>query len=516
MLSRRFLSIKLTSILILVILLFRVFYFRFFEYEEIINVVPDDAFYYLKLAENFKGIQNWTFDGSTSASGFHLLYGYFLVVILVVLEDVSLANLFLLIGVLSSISISTSHYLLTKACISLFGKRSVLATSFPFLTFSMTSQSTSMMESWLVVLVSSLSIYFVFVSHRFGKRLFLFLITLGVVGSLSRTDFGLLPAAMMAGSLVINRFKSSEVFQRFFMVLLGATIGVIFTFAHNFIFSGHFFQSSAEIKFYWSSVAGHNVGTPLTLLFKSASPTLENFEWQNKVLIASCLAALLLLTILTLRKLLQSHNLIGAQAFMGAGLVLLGYVLFYSFNSDALQPWYAANLAVPLSILFSGFVLNVKEKITVPVMFFIYSLFLLGGLKSIVTVQWPHQIQMQQAGIFLKNFKTNSNIGSWNAGIISFYSERPIINIDGLTNDEVLPFIKDDALFDYIKLKNIEYIADLTTMITNVNLQNRGGYTDRRMSECLVDTGMLSYPGKEFSNFLYNKVVVYKVLPECS
>ena len=118
--------------------------------------------------------------------------------------------------------------------------------------------------------------------------------------------------------------------------------------------------------------------------------------------------------------------------------------------------------------------------------------------------------------LLLKNFKTNSNIGSWNAGIISFYSERPIINIDGLTNDEVLPFIKDDALFDYIKLKNIEYIADLTTMITNVNLQNRGGYTDRRMSECLVDTGMLSYPGKEFSNFLYNKVVVYKVLPECS
>ena len=49
--------------------------------ETAIGAVPDDAFYYLKLAQNRVLLGVWTFDGVSPTSGFHLLHAYGLVVL---------------------------------------------------------------------------------------------------------------------------------------------------------------------------------------------------------------------------------------------------------------------------------------------------------------------------------------------------------------------------------------------------------------------------------------------------
>ncbi|MFN7825259.1 MAG: hypothetical protein ACK5P6_07855, partial [Pseudobdellovibrionaceae bacterium] len=50
-----------------------------FGTEHLVQVVPDDAFYYLQLAKNFAHTGQWTLDGIHPATGFHPLYAYFLV-----------------------------------------------------------------------------------------------------------------------------------------------------------------------------------------------------------------------------------------------------------------------------------------------------------------------------------------------------------------------------------------------------------------------------------------------------
>jgi len=101
---------------------------------------------------------------------------------------------------------------------------------------------------------------------------------------------------------------------------------------------------------------------------------------------------------------------------------------------------------------------------------------------------------MMQAGLFLKEHKSNAVYASWNAGIISYFSGAKVINIDGLTNDEVLPFIKSNTLFDYIKRRNVNYLIDYEEMLNNRSLRIRGGYFDERMDRCIsplqaVDVG---------------------------
>ena len=64
------------------ILFIRLIYLVSLELEVLLTFIPDDSFYYLELGKNFiqKGI--WSFDGFNPTSGFHLLYGYFVVLVM--------------------------------------------------------------------------------------------------------------------------------------------------------------------------------------------------------------------------------------------------------------------------------------------------------------------------------------------------------------------------------------------------------------------------------------------------
>ena len=52
-------------------------------------------------------------------------------------------------------------------------------------------------------------------------------------------------------------------------------------------------------------------------------------------------------------------------------------------------------------------------------------------------------------------------IGALNAGILGFYCERTVINLDGLVNDfEFLEILKKNNVHKYMIDNNIGYIAD--------------------------------------------------------
>jgi hypothetical protein len=55
----------------------------------------------------------------------------------------------------------------------------------------------------------------------------------------------------------------------------------------------------------------------------------------------------------------------------------------------------------------------------------------------------------------------NSVVGSFNAGIVSYYSGRRVVNLDGVMNEAAIAAIQTRTLGEYIDSQGIEYLADV-------------------------------------------------------
>jgi hypothetical protein len=54
----------------------------------------------------------------------------------------------------------------------------------------------------------------------------------------------------------------------------------------------------------------------------------------------------------------------------------------------------------------------------------------------------------------------HSVIGTWNGGILSYYSGRTVVNLDGVINDDAIEAIRKHDLNGYIHRRGIEYLVD--------------------------------------------------------
>jgi hypothetical protein len=79
---------------------------------------------------------------------------------------------------------------------------------------------------------------------------------------------------------------------------------------------------------------------------------------------------------------------------------------------------------------------------------------------------WKYQKEMYAAAGILQNLPENARIGSWNAGILGYFAERTVINLDGLVNSNILDYARRRRLDQYIEDNHIEYIADYNIMIS--------------------------------------------------
>ncbi len=96
-----------------------------------------------------------------------------------------------------------------------------------------------------------------------------------------------------------------------------------------------------------------------------------------------------------------------------------------------------------------------------------------------------------------ENVPSGERIGSWNAGVVGYYSDHAVINLDGLINNfELLPYIRERRLADYITEKQIRYLSDMERYV------ERSG-----VGEQLKLTEVYS----NYSEFLKHPYKVYRV-----
>lgn len=479
---------RLAALAVLLLLLTRTVYFYLAPDAVLIGVIPDDAFYYMQLAKHRVADGFWTFDGSAAATGFHFLYGYFLALVYWVAGDITWRQLYLLVSSLASVSIAVSALLAYRTAAMVFDRKVAPLAIAPFLTAASLIQGTAMMESWLVLLLSALTVSAVVRANPpdFPEQAGLFAI--GLLGSLARTDYGMLPGLLFVCGLVLYRAVPPVFLRRTAIILGGAIVGVMVVLIQNYFLSGHFAQASALVKLHWSQLAHHNLVASINLIVSSAVPFFRPLDAAAKPLLA--VASVLLLGVLiraALRTFAQQGNERNCSlALLCASLFTIGgYLVFYKHNSGALQVWYSANLVVPIGLVLAGTAFHVFKKGRSWVTLGLLVVYGASALGDAVSIPWPHQAGMMHAGISLRSEQSTAGFASWNAGIISYFSGKPVINIDGLTNDEALPYIRSNTLFDYFGKRDIRYVVDYEEMLTNPYLRLRGGYEDARLERCL-------------------------------
>lgn len=476
----------MAALLVSLLSLWRVLCFQASPDDVLVTVIPDDAFYYMKLAMHRAADGQWTFDGTNAATGFHLLYGHLLHAVFAVSPDMDWRTLYRIVGVLASVTLGLSAWLTTRVAMREFGIACLPLALAPFLSHTALVQGTLMMESWLVLLFAALTVHGVTSRQPLQPANVLGLLSIGVLGSLSRTDFGMLPGILTVVAFCVRSPERNNLFMRSAVVLSGAVLGVILCLLHNHEVSGQFTQASAQVKLHWSAMAGHSILQPLGLLASVIFPGLPDVERFGHPIKLIILASGVVLSAALFKAWRARHeNPTGAALMAGAAFTLAAYVLFYRHNSEALQIWYAANLLVPSSLLLAAMghhLLRDRAKWLAPL---VAAAYLLHGVTHLFAVPYPQQAGLLKGAQYLNAHPVAERYGAWNAGILGYFIHQPVVNLDGLTNDTAGPHIKSNTLLDYIVSERIHYIIDHEVMLQSPAFRRRGGYDDERTLRCI-------------------------------
>lgn len=428
---------------------------------ELITIIPDDAFYYLRLAHNRVAVGAWSFDQVSPTSGFHLLYGYLLAaaewLFGPVLEDWQ--HSFVVISVLSTLAVALAAYLVVRSGQRLYGTSAAWWGLIVLVGPWTVALITMMMESPLVVLSAAVVLALAVGENRPTWLGAVGLFTIGWLAALSRVDFALWPGMLWLVGLFCGREPGARR-VRLTAIFAGSVTAVATTLVHSYIWTGHLAPSSALVKLQWSLQAGTgSLAGGLGLL--------------PMILLAFGFAA---------HKLAEGSGKLAFEPFSLAGAgTLVGYlVIFYVVGSRGAQPWYQALFLVPLAVSVMAVGAVVWPRLRAVSAVLLVGTVTVAGLAAVPGTLWPWQAGMYHAAQKLADRTAGQPVGSWNAGILAVVSGLQITNLDGLVDDRAAAASAQGTLYDYLRARGIEYIADTANSL----IWTESGKVDPRVAQC--------------------------------
>lgn len=453
----------------------------------LVSLIADDGLYYWIIAKNFSINSLSSFDnGSTITTGYHPLWMIILSIFtrfeLGPLDQLKLfciiSLLFFTIGITvitcSALKFNNQLNGLPGLCLL------ICSSSYSFLT-----NSISGLEWPLVISINAIIFTIILNNECLDKLLIAFL--LGLLGSLARTDFIIVPFTLLLTSFLL--FKVCPINQwgfkyvKFFsLVSAGSIIGIAVSMLFFYYVSGSFIQNSAAIKSLWHSYDDAFRFDSVAYQFARAilylpdfSATINNFIHQRQYLILALLTVIIVplvfFILLRLIKHLKPENNSFNIASISSVFIIIIYFILYGIKVTEIQPWYSANVTLPILVCLVTFSFFICGRFSGK---FKNIIFLVGyGIITIniyVYVQnpapYPAQVLMKSIGEDLANKKhSNDKIGFSGAGAVSLFQGGYVINLDGLVNNEIIEYIpsrlpcyliqKKITLFDGFGYSNI-------------------------------------------------------------
>jgi hypothetical protein len=501
----------------------------------------DDAFYYFRIARNFVSGMGLSYDGHQVTNGFQPLF--LLIILPIFFFTKSNLNLPLhLVAVFQSfVSLGIGIFLYKISRIFLdkwFSLFIVAVWSFSPIAIS---QEMNGMETGLnLFLIAAASYYYISQIvpsiENIKTRKLIFLGVLLTLTMLARLDGILFMTAVLMHLLytALKRHKETtyikkvqSLFRVVFPVALIPLMVLTPWFIFNYQITGHLLPLSGQAIRFMSLNYGFGAGSfrdqfplqdiPIKFYYENLSYSLMKLLWHHPfthspvkffsdlfhvanmdnfqsfhfislLILGAFVIAITLFALSSLRLIFSQMMFYFLYAFL-----LLCAFTFYIFGQ-----WFYYRYYFPIYFLMT---ICFGE-----VFFLIYTnlkkinknfgMIFKGGLVTLYVLSVSFQIKgfvyMSQHSVhkqfhtFLSVIKNvtpaNAVIGCFQSGVVGYYSDRQIINLDGKVNIEALEAMKKGQLGKYIKEEGITYVADWSFILHTLFFRNLGSCPEMRIS----------------------------------
>ncbi len=453
--------------------------------EVLLELVPDDAFYYLQIARHFAAGDGSTFDGENRASGYHPGWMALLVPVAAAqpaspwLLRSALALSFLFHAAAAFASIGLMRRFTTPG-LAIVGGICWLLNPFALL-LSLQGVESALYAFALVVLLRTAARFVA--AETASSRLHLALAGALAFCFYARTEAGILAVVTFVAAPALRGMSWREILRSAFRLGLLFTLLVLPWFLFCWMATGSPWQSSGAAKWLWGDRAlgdlgfGARLGHALSFLgldwlqsawrITAASPLekLHTFTW------AATVPALLALFAIGRGK--AHRPLLFATLWLLAATLATGLV--YGLFHSEFQIWYYTQPALFLFLLTFLWIARLAEEprrlrrflgVALPAVLLALSFVEAGLFYRFPRSLYPWQFQfLTSQHEFEKLVPAGEPIGCFNAGIPAFYSRGRVINLDGLVNSTVLPYYRARRFDRYLLDHGIHYIADVQPVL---------------------------------------------------
>ena len=504
----------------------------FLPIEKILSYfVIDDAFYYFKIASNIaKGLEP-TFDGEYFTNGYHPFWMGLLVLIYYFIPADKILAVKVILGLSVILYFLTS--LLIWKIISFFVKNEItqyiLVGAYALnpwnLTFYLNGLETPLsllFFSWLILICLE-----IFSGQDSGKNFILAGIISGLL-ILVRLDYGLfaaftflaiiwkrgldwknltwfcLPAALLAGPwFLYNKIYFGSFFP---------TSGLSYTLINHRLF---FYKSRSLAKIILWSI--YNFGGSLAFSLQTIGLPMLHYAieaWVRSAAWLLLLAGFLASPVIYLWK-RRGLGFLKSAGWVTFAIFLFGF-LASVFVHGAIRwsgrPWYFSVFPI-IAILFAVLLLS-EEPIyfyqkRISVFFLIFYLISYGFYAKDIFFQQANQVDMYRMAVWVRdNLPEDARIASFNSGIVGYFSDRFVLNSDGLVNQQAYEAMKENRLWEFFQKSKIDYIIDYEIALT-YRYKSFLGIDDPLDRLRKVET--VGLPDASKDNYAGSRLAVYKL-----
>jgi hypothetical protein len=427
------------------------------------SYLPDDAFYYFQLGRQYGRNGLWSFDrGQTLTSGFHLLYAYLVALVEGTWAgDALLDRRLTILAVLAALLTGASLVALVRATDGVLARGRLAALLYVGCAGGIVILPLQAMEWPLAVAASSLAVLGL---SREGAARWPKLLAPAAffVAPMCRFDF-VVPAACLAVATLAGwrrLGRDARDLRRLILAsLVACALGTLLVSLHTYVISGTLLSSSARTKSFWGSIAGYH----LLYGVEPSSYAFGPFLLLTRTLDLGPATLIVPIALLALLGWSARRGILDLPArqrllFDWSALSIVALAITYGRVGTAAQCWYSALFVAPFFVVVAVLGALAPARAQRPLL----ALGVVVALANLWTARSPVW-SAETVAAECRRLADDPQIvraGAWNAGSRGYLGGEKVINLDGLVNDDIYPYLVADRLHCYLVHERLPFVVD--------------------------------------------------------
>jgi hypothetical protein len=461
----------------------------------VVTTTKDDSYYYFQIARNLAHGNNVTFDGETVTNGFHPLWLALITPVYWVADGNDLpVHIILSIGAL----LGAATIVLVFAAIVMLTANHIaglLGAMFFALHPQTVADSVNGVESAITVLMFMVVVCGFLLAMRRQLNSLRDDAVLGLACGLmilARTDTVFVAAPVL---LLVALWSAPRDPVRRLAVMGSATLLTLLPWAiWSLIATGTLIQISGVASGWfayesWVGAHGDSLGERVSHGFDVTRTTLLEDVWRryvvpNRIPTGPVVVAALVAVCGAWFVRVRDGAIPMRRQVLLLGVVAVGVVASLVFHAGyrwQVREWYFAT-AGALVALFVGFGVsvldaaihrragNVRSRLPEPIvlaraMYMTAAALLIVQMRPWQPDNWVFHAEveanhLEAARWIERNTPEDARIGSFNAGVIGYFSDRVVVNLDGVVNADAFEALRDCRVYQYVRHMRLSHVVD--------------------------------------------------------